>query len=96
MFLPVAPRLDNVIDIDTRKPVWLVVREKCQACNFAALGVVHKRSDMDAQECGKCHRHRSVVTHFLKDQGADGLSEHARIIDAATEPEWIARVKSKP
>lgn len=89
MTTPIRP--SNVVDFDASKPMWLVVREKCRGCNFTAVGVVHKRSDFDAQVCNRCGQASSVVTHFLKDQGPDGLSEHRRVVQAAVEPEWIER-----
>jgi hypothetical protein len=88
--------MGEVVDIGSRNPAWLVVREKCRACGFSAIGVVHRQSALDRLQCGKCYGMASTVTHFLAEQRQDGLLALHRIMQAESSPVWTPRLERVP
>ena len=56
---------EDVIELDDRRPCWLVTKARCSACGYGCIATVHQQADKDRLECGGCHRSTLVVTHEL-------------------------------
>jgi len=60
----------EIIDLETWRAVWIVVREACRACGHRSVSIVHGKADMDRLECSRCHEMASGVTHWIQEDGS--------------------------
>jgi len=58
-------RLDNVVELISMRPGWLVIRERCRACEHTAIGVVHESCDLQHLECARCGEMTSEALETL-------------------------------
>ena len=54
----------EIIDLDDRRPLWMVTRTLCP-CGGEAVSTVHAKAPLDALECHVCGGMTARVTHVL-------------------------------
>ena len=54
----------QVIQLDSRRKVWRVVKGRCRCCQAEAVASQHKSCPLDHAECHACGAYAFAVTHY--------------------------------
>ena len=55
----------QVIDLDSRRRIWRVVKGHCRSCHAEALRVQLRGEAPDADSCHECGAYAFTVTHLM-------------------------------
>lgn len=54
----------QIIDLDSRRKVWRVVKGHCRACHAEAVSAMEQGCPLDHAECYACGAYAFAVTHY--------------------------------
>lgn len=54
----------QVIDLDSRRKIWRVVKGHCRACHAESVSAQHVMCPLDHAECFACGAYAFAVTHY--------------------------------
>lgn len=54
----------QVIDLDSRRKIWRVVKGHCRSCHAEAVSVQPQGCPLDHSECHACGAYAFAVTHY--------------------------------
>jgi hypothetical protein len=54
----------TVIDLDSRRKVWRVIKGHCRSCHAEAVSAMEQGCPLDHAECFACGAYAFAVTHY--------------------------------
>jgi uncharacterized membrane protein len=56
----------QVVDLESRRRVWRVVKVRCRCCHAEAVSTQHMSCPPDTAECHACGARAVSITHYLR------------------------------